>query len=101
MKFFWLNFISFIIAVSALFTSYRFEIISSNDGADALSSLPLLKLDPMKSPNEKGPHRGDILDYNSVGHSVLNSLSELTVVSFLHYLPIHSLYRLKDFFLLL
>jgi len=101
MKFFLLNFISFLIAVSSLYTCFHFEINFNDDGTDALSSLPLLKLDPMKSPNGKTSHSPEILNFFIGERAIFADLSELPTVSFLHYLPIHSLSRLKDFFLLI
>lgn len=95
------NLIAFIIAASSLQVAFSLEINFSDEGHDVISSSPLINLAALRSPNGKNSQDVEISHENFVELAIFNIVSSLPTIPFLYYLPIYSLKRVKDFFLLI
>ena len=100
MKLILLNLIALIIAVTSLHVNVQSEINFNGDGTDSLNSLPPLNLDPLRPPGSKSS-QAEILTQSFFEQAIFAILTRLPLESFLYYLPIYSLNRLKEFFLLI
>jgi hypothetical protein len=96
-----INLIALIISVSALHVSANADISFSKDGTDTLSSMPLLDMDPIRNPANNRSHEIEILSQNLIETEVYLETVTNKTNDFLHYLPIYSLYRAKEYFLLI
>lgn len=96
-----INLIALIISVSALHVNASVDLSFSKDGSDTLSSLPLLDIEPIRNPANNRPHEVEIHTENSTKIETYLETTTNKTNDFLHYLPIYSLYRVKDYFLLI
>lgn len=96
-----INLIALIISVTALHVSVNTDISFSKDGTDTLSSLPLLDLDPIHNPTNNRSHEIEILSQNAFEEELYLATTTSKKNDFHYYLPIYSLYRAKDYFLLI
>jgi hypothetical protein len=96
-----INLIALIISVSALHVSTNADISFSKDGTDTLSSLPLLNLDPIRNPSNNRSQEIEILSQSltEIGSHLKTTTNKTN--DYLHYLPIYSLNRAKEYFLLI
>jgi hypothetical protein len=101
MKLSLLNLIALIIAVSSLQINSHSEISFNEEGTDSLSSSPLLHFSPIRSPSSKSSNETEILSQNFIEQAFFAVSSKLPAIPFLYYLPIYSLNRAKEYFLLI
>lgn len=94
------NLIVFIVAASSL-QAFHFDINFSDEGDDVLSSLPLIKMVSLRSPDLKSSRDTDITLEKSFEIFVLRILTSIPTITLLHYLPVYSLNRVGDYFLLI
>lgn len=96
-----INLIALIISVSSLHVNAGSDLSFSEDGTDTLSSLPLLDLDPIRNPANDRGHEIEILSQNLIEKEIYLNTSTHKKNDFHYYLPIYSLYRAKEYFLLI
>lgn len=96
-----INLIALIISVSALHVSASSYISFSQDGTDSLSSIPLLDMDPIRNPTNNRSHEIEVLSQTLIETDIYLETTTSKTNDFLHYLPIYSLNRVKEYFLLI
>lgn len=96
-----INLIALIISVTALHMSVDTDISFSKDGQDTLASLPLLEMEPIRNPTSGRSHEGEILSQKSLEAETYLATATYKAQDYLHYLPIYSLNRAKEYFLLI
>ncbi len=101
MKLFVLKLVALIIAVSSLHLSFTTEINFSQAGDDALSSHPLLDVNPIHNPASKSSFILLLPPLSTIQSAIFSLVEKLSVDTFLYYLPIYSLVRAKEYFLLI
>lgn len=101
MRLLFINLIALMISVSALHVRANTDISFSEDGADTLSSIPFLDMDPIRNPSSNRSHETEILSQNLIETEIYLETVTNKSHDFLHYLPIYSLYRAKEYFLLI
>ncbi len=101
MKLRFLSLIALIIAVSSLHLNVESQIDFNREGTDVVSSSPLVDLEPMRSPNNKSSRETEIFTQSFTGQAIFADLLKLPLMSCLYYIPVYSLTRLKEFFLLI
>lgn len=101
MRLYLINLIALIIAVSSLHLSHNSGISFNTEGTDSLSSLPFLDIDPIRNPSNKHTHEIEIITRSFQETADFAYSETLAAISFLYYLPIYSLVRAKEYFLLI
>jgi hypothetical protein len=96
-----INLIALVISVSALHVSANAALSFSKDDMDTLSLMPLLNIDPIRTPTNNRSHEIEILTQNLIETEAYFSIYTYSTNDFHHYLPIYSLYRAKSYFLLI
>jgi hypothetical protein len=101
MKWMILNLIAFIIAASSLQVNFRSEINFSEHDSDNIGSLPSVNLHTLRTPSRKSFGRVEVTFHNDIELFISKVQTNLPTIPFLYYLPIYSLKRVKEFFLLI
>ena len=77
------------------------DVSLSVDGDDQLSSAPLIKIDPVRAPSSKRSMDSEVGIHTIFSPAIFSPVPEYNFSSYLSYLPIYALQRVKEYFLLI
>lgn len=101
MRLYLLNILALLIAVSSIHFEIHSEISFKEGIEDALSAEHLLDQSPLSTPSNKNSYDHEILSLNLSETANIAATDIVSAVDFLYYLPIYSLIRAKEYFLLI
>jgi vesicle coat complex subunit len=101
MQLFLLNILAILISVSSIHFEIHTEINFKEGLEDALSVEHIFDQSPLRNPSNKNSYDHEILSLNFIETANFAASLVTSAVDFLYYLPIYSLIRAKDYFLLI
>lgn len=101
MRFWVLNLLALIISIASLHVKVDSSISFNEEGLDSLSSLPFQEFLPLRNPTNKGSREVELLPRILIKAMSFVFEVRFKITSFIHYLPIYSLNRAREYFLLI